>query len=120
MQASKRVAYTDSEIRKLMRNKMESSNENVRDLFQRYKKPFCLKDDIIISDMISGNVIFNVTMLNIASDYLNMTFEELTRIIEDKDEVKFRKNKEDEDLNSFVNILSCLFSEIIRHKKLNQ
>ncbi|WMM26710.1 hypothetical protein RBU61_08525 [Tissierella sp. MB52-C2] len=120
METNRRVAYTDSEIRKLMKNKMKDRNDNVSDLFQRYKNSFNLKDNTIINDIVSGNIMFDVDMLNIVSDYLEISFEELTRIIEDKDEVKFRKNEEDEELDCFVKILSGLFSEIIRHKKLNQ
>ncbi|MCW8000009.1 hypothetical protein CFK35_19305, partial [Clostridium sp. cpc1] len=60
-------------------------------------------------------------MFEIASDFLKIEFEELTRIIEDNEEVDYRSfGNEDKDAKQFCEIVNILFSEMIENKNLNK
>jgi len=116
---NKRSAYSDNEIAKLIRDKMEDNNHTAADLVDMYKIKYKDLNEQIIQYMCSGTVTYNLDMYEIAADYLNISFEELTSIIEDTDELSYRKYS-DETYNEFTEILNYLFSEMIRQEKLSQ
>lgn len=117
---NKRVAYTDNEIANLMKMKMKENKHNADDLFSLYKDKYSIESIALIQKMLSGTSIYNVKMLDIASEYLNISYDDLTNIIEDNDDASFRKGASDEEAENFINLVSGLFSEIIRQKKLNR
>lgn len=116
---NERSAYSNSEIALLLKQRMLERSHNVDDLFSIYKIKYELKEKQIIEYMLSGNVNYNLNMIEIASDYLNIPFDELTEILVDDNEISFRHNC-DNDCNEFIDLVNYLFSEMIRQEKFNK
>ena len=57
-------------------------------------------------------------MLEIASDYLEIPYDELTAILEDDEKISPRANT-DEDTGELFGIINYMFNEMIKHKRLS-
>ncbi len=115
-----RPAYYDKEISQLIKEKMKKENLNKEDLYNLYKKKYKISLDLI-NFMLKENVSYNLEMLKIASDYLDIDFNNLTELLEDDSNLSLRseQNTKDEDINNFFIMVDILFSEMIKQKRLD-
>ena len=115
---NKRVSYTDSEISKLIKLKMDKENITKQELLDKYSKVYSDLNIDTIDDMLIGNIIYDELMLDVASDYLNIPFDELVGVIEDDNEFSCRTNS-DEDISEFYDMVNILFGEMVNQIKLS-
>lgn len=120
MLKNKRVAYTDNELSLLFKKVMKENRDTKEDIYMKYREKYDLEDMSIIQDMLSGVVFYDVTMLQIASNYLGISYDDLTKIIVDEDNLSYRKDGEDKNLDALVDILNMLFTSSINQEKLNK
>ena len=116
---NKRSAYSNNEIASFFKKKMEENKHSIKDIVKIYKPKYSEIDNKTVEYMISGTVFYDLTMLEIASEYLEIPFNDLTNIIEDDIHISYRKS-DDPDQKDFVDLVNYLFSEMIRQDKLNR
>lgn len=105
---NKRPAYLNNEIVKLFNDKIKENNEDIQTIAKRYNVNEC-----IIKYMLDRKCRYSYKMLNIASDYLNIPYDELTSILIDDE---YKLSKEHKELNK---IITYIFDEMIKHKRLS-
>ncbi|APU61175.1 hypothetical protein [Clostridium botulinum] len=116
-----RPAYNETEISKNIKEKLKRENMSLQKFYEEYSSKYKSFNKEILDMMLSGKTYYNTLMFEIASDFLKIEFEELTRIIEDNEEVDYRSfGNEDKDTKQFCEIVNILFSEMIENKNLNK
>lgn len=114
----KRTTYNDPEIAIMIKNKLEKEHMSKEEFLSIYLDKYEDLTMEVVDYMLDGSVFYDITMLEIAADFLNIEFERLTEIIEDSDEVDYRSST-DEDVEDFGKIINILFSEMIENIKMS-
>ncbi|HAT4309158.1 TPA: hypothetical protein I9080_003002 [Clostridium perfringens] len=116
---NEREKYTDLEIASMMKQKMLNENININQLYEKYLNIY---NDLTLNSieaMFDGVSYFNLQMLEIASDYLSIDFDELSDFIQDDCSIEFRfDSKNDQEASEFCEIINILFSEMIENRNL--
>lgn len=111
---NKRPAYTNNEIVKELRSKAHVNRHNAAQIAE-----FCNSDQDTIELMMSGNCKYSFKMLKVASLYLEIPYNELTKVLED--DVNFScRGCTDEDTNDLFDIINFMFNEMIKQQRLVQ
>ena len=93
--------------------KINENNEDIKVLAQKYDV-----EESIIEFMLDKRCRYSYKMLEIASDYLEIPYDELTAILEDDEKISPRANT-DEDTGELFGIINYMFNEMIKHKRLS-
>lgn len=111
--ANSRPKYTDNEISFYFNQKRLKDNESLEQIANRFN----VNVDIIrYLDENEGNL--SMDMIEIASKYLDISYDELTEILVDDNEVSCRGNNK-EDAQNLISIVNIMFNEMIMQKKLS-
>lgn len=110
---NRRPAYQNNEIVSLFSKKINENNEDIKVLAQKYDV-----EESIIEFMLDKRCRYSYKMLEIASDYLEIPYDELTAILEDDEKISPRANT-DEDIGELFGIINYMFNEMIKHKRLS-
>jgi len=109
---NKRAAYLNCEIVNEFSNKMKTTNLSKKDIANKYNLS---KADV--EYMLDENNYYDINMLKVASDFLNIPFSELTSILEDDGHVSCRGNVDDET-NELFDIINFLFDDMIKQERM--
>lgn len=109
---NKRAAYLNCEIVNEFSNKMQATNLSKKDIAYKYNLS---EDDV--EYMLDENNYYDIKMLKVASDFLNIPFSELTSILEDDGHVSCRGNVDDET-NELFDIINFLFDDMIKQERM--
>ena len=115
---NQRAKYSDSEIALMIKNKMNSDKISKEEFFETYNKKYNNLTIDTVNLMLDESVFFNIDMLEIASDFLNIEFEDLTEVLEDPDTIDYRSDCS-EEVEDFEKIVNILFSEMINNIKIH-
>lgn len=110
---NRRPAYQNNEIVSLFNKKINEKNDNTKTIAERYNV-----DEALIEFMLDKRCRYSYKMLKIASDYLDIKYEQLTDILEDDEKINPRANTS-EDTGELFGIINYMFNEIIKHKRLS-
>lgn len=110
---NRRPAYQNNEIVSLFNKKINEKNDNTKTIAERYNV-----DESLIEFMLDKRCRYSYKMLKIASDYLDIKYEQLTDILEDDEKINPRANTS-EDTGELFGIINYMFNEIIKHKRLS-
>lgn len=111
---NKRPAYTNNEIVLELKKKSQINNHSAVELAS-----FCDIDINTAELMLSGKCKYSFRMLKAASLYLNIPYNELTRVLEDDVNFSCRGCTDDETEDLF-DIINFMFNEMIKQQRLAQ
>lgn len=113
---NERPKYTSNEIVSLFKKKFYESNDNISSVAERYKV-----NEETINHMMNKKCQYSYKMLKIASDYLDITYDELTDILVDDEKVNLRSNTHENmrDSEELFNLINYMFNEMIKHKRMS-
>lgn len=83
-----REAYTEKELVCLVKEKMKKLNLNTSELYKKYRKYFLSEDEVDV--VLGGDIYFNYDIYKFLSEFLEMSIEELTEVVEDNIESSAR------------------------------
>lgn len=112
---NKREAYTEKELASLIKKKMKYDCMTKKQLYQKYRKYFFSEKEIDL--VLEGTTYFNYDIYKFIEEFLNIPFDELTKVVSDDELVSARGELEDEQ--EFINMLNYLFDEMIKLRRLN-
>lgn len=110
---NRRPVYQNNEIVSLFSKKIIENNEDIKTIAERYNV-----EKSVIEFMLDKRCRYSYKMLKIASDYLDIPYEDLTGILEDDEKINPRANTS-EDTGELFGIINYMFNEMIRHKRLS-
>ena len=110
--AMKRPAYTNNEIVSMFVNKMERDAKTTEKLAEEYNV-----NKSVIDFMCDRHCQYNYQMLNIASDFLNIDYDNLVEIVEDDENCSLRAD-DTEAAIELEETLNYLFNEMINQRRL--
>ena len=111
--AYERPRYTDYEVSKMIKNKLEEQQLSINDVAAE----FGVNEDYI-AIMTSGENHYSKNMLEIASKILEIKFDELVAIDVDPEEVSCRQTVSAES-NEFLDMFNYIFNELIMQRKFS-
>lgn len=109
-----RPAYTNNEIVNLFNEKMKNESILEEELANRYDT-----EVDTIKYMRSTKCRYSYPMLKIASDFLEINYEDLTSILVDDEDFSPRADTE-EETGEFFGFLNYIFNEMIRQERLSK
>lgn len=116
-----RPNYIYKEITFLIKNKIKKNNETLKDIIDRYSSKYDINYDKT-NKILNQNKVYTVNMLKMASEYLGISFKELTSINVDEPFLYLniqKYNKNNKYINAFCDLVNCIFEEIIRQNREN-
>jgi hypothetical protein len=110
---NRRPAYQNNEIVSLFAKRISERNDDIITIAKRYDV-----EESLIQFMLDKRYRYSYKMLKIASNYLDIPYEELTGILEDEEKVSLRANTSD-DTGDLFGIMNYMFNEMIKHERLS-
>jgi hypothetical protein len=110
--SKRRPAYTNNEIVNMLNSKLTEEKLDIKTLAERYEV-----DEPVIRFMTDKSCEYNYEMLKIASNFLQIKYEDLVAIIEDDNNCSLRADNV-ESANELEDILNYLFNEMINQERL--
>lgn len=109
-----REKYNDFEISNMINKKLIDLKMTDEDFYQYYKDKYEETTREIIKNILDGESYFNLLMLEIASDFLKIDYDDLVEMLEDDNQIDFRcGDTDEEDKCAFCELASMIFSEMI-------
>lgn len=109
---NERPAYTSNEIVATLKATMKKQNHSAVDLANMYST-----SRHVVEVMLDENTYYSYEMMEIASDYIKVPFEDLTKVLEDDNHISCR-GEVDEETDELFDIINYVFDEIIRQERL--
>lgn len=116
-----RPNYTYKEITFLIKSEIKKNNETLELVINRYSSKYDINYNKA-NKILNQNKVYTVNMLKMASEYLGISFKELTSINIDEPFLYLNIQKYDKNnkyINAFCDLVNCIFEEIIRQNREN-